>query len=275
MIDSRLSRAAVAAVATLLSASAFAAPPAGCEALGDHAKLKAALQAVVKEGADANSGLGLHMWASTVNRDGVVCNVAFSGPDRGAQWPGSRAISAAKASTANSFSLDGLALSTANLFAPTQPGGSLYGLHETAPTNPDAIYSGKPDQFGTPNDPMVGKRVGGIVTFGGGVALYDAKGKLVGAVGVSGDTACADHVIAWKLRNALGLNFVPGGVGPGNTDNLVLDMKAGASAGGFGHPSCGAGKPADAIINKLHEAAPVAKVKPAAPAPAPAPAPTK
>ena len=36
---------------------------------------------------------------------------------------------------------------------------------------------------------MVGKRPGGLVAFGGGLPLYDDKGKLLGAVGVSGDTA--------------------------------------------------------------------------------------
>lgn len=248
---------AAAAVAVLASAAAFAKPPAGCEALPDHAKVKAALQAVVKEGADGNGGLGLDMWATLVNRDGVVCVVAYSGADRNAQWPGSRQISAEKAYTANAFSLPGLALSTANLFAPTQPQGSLYGLHQTSLVNPDVIYGGDAAQFGTPNDPMVGKRAGGIVAFGGGVALYDAKGTLLGAVGVSGDTACADHVIAWKLRQGLALNFVPKGVGPANTDNMNLDYKNGASTGGFGHPSCSPAS--DAIINKLQTTHPVAK----------------
>lgn len=261
---------AASLVAALASAAAFAKPPAGCETLPDHAKIKAALQAIVKEGADANTGLGTHMWAAFVSRDGVVCNIAFSGEDRGAQWPGSRLIAAQKANTANSFSLPGLALSTANLFFPTQAGNSLYGLHETQPANPDALYSGSPDQFGLPTDPMIGKRVGGIVAFGGGFGLYDSKGKLVGGLGVSGDTACADHVIGWKLRKALGLDFVPGGVGADKTDNLVLDIKAGVSAGGFGHPACG-GKPTEAtVINELTKKQPVSKV--AAPAPAPAPA---
>jgi hypothetical protein len=45
------------------------------------------------------------MWATIVDRDGVVCAVAFSGSDRAAQWPGSRVISAQKASTANAFGL--------------------------------------------------------------------------------------------------------------------------------------------------------------------------
>jgi uncharacterized protein GlcG (DUF336 family) len=246
-----------AAAAAVLSVPAFAKPPGGCEAMPDNAKVKAALQAIVKEGSAGNGGLGTNMWATLTNRDGIVCVVAFSGGDRGAQWPGSRQISAEKANTANAFSLPDLSLSTANLYAPTQPGGSLYGLHYTNMADPSVIYGGSADKFGQADDPMVGKRPGGIVAFGGGLALYDDKGKLVGAVGVSGDTACADHVIAWKLRQALKLDFVPKGLGPANTDNMILDYKGGASAGGFGHPSCG--KPSDDIINKLQETHAVSK----------------
>ena len=60
--------------------------------------------------------------------DGTVCAVAYTGAKVGDQWLGSRVISAQKANTANAFSLPGLALSTANLYSPTQPGGSLFGL---------------------------------------------------------------------------------------------------------------------------------------------------
>jgi uncharacterized protein GlcG (DUF336 family) len=188
-----------------------------------------------------------------VNRDGLVCAVVFSGPDRGAQWPGSRLIAAQKAHTANALSLPNFALSTANLYFPTQPGQSLYGLVATAPPNPQAAYAGPPEQYGQPADPLVGKPVGGIVVFGGGLALYDAKGTLVGGLGVSGDTSCADHVVAWKLRHALNLDAVPAGVAPNGTDNLVLDLHGGSSASGFGHPSCRGGKPSDERIRKLPE----------------------
>ena len=41
-------------------------------------------------------GFGLNMWATVVDRDGTVCAVAYSGADRGSQWPGSRVISAQK-----------------------------------------------------------------------------------------------------------------------------------------------------------------------------------
>ena len=71
-----------------------------------------------------------------------------------------------------------------------------------------------PEKFGQPDDPLVGKPVGGVIVFGGGLALYDKSGKIVGGLGVSGDTSCADHVIAWKTRQALGLNAVPMGVAP-------------------------------------------------------------
>jgi hypothetical protein len=98
-----------------------------CSTLPNASQLKTALTAGVKEGAGANSGLGNQEWAALVNRDGVVCAIVFSGPDRGSQWPGSRVVAAVKASTANAFSNSNFALSTANLYAGAQPGGSLYG----------------------------------------------------------------------------------------------------------------------------------------------------
>ena len=78
-----------------------------------------------------------------------------------AAQPGSRVISAQKANTANSFSLPGLALSTANLFAAVQPNGSLYGLQESNPVDVDVAYSGVTADYGQPTDPMVGHRIGG------------------------------------------------------------------------------------------------------------------
>ncbi len=83
-----------------------------CSGLPTQTELKTAL--VTARGA-ANGGFNLDMWGSIVNRDGVVCAVAFTGADRGSQWPGSRVISAQKANTANSFSLPGLALSSAKI----------------------------------------------------------------------------------------------------------------------------------------------------------------
>ena len=120
---------------------------------------------------DETSGLNNHMWGTIVDRDGVVCAVAFTGSDRQQQWPGSRVISAQKANTANSFSLPGLSLSTANLYTAVQPGGSLFGLQESNPVATDVAYGGNPGQFGQKNDPMVGGHIGGVNVFGGGLAL--------------------------------------------------------------------------------------------------------
>jgi len=79
--------------------------------------------------------------------------------------------------------------------------------------------------YGSRKDFMVGKRIGGINVFGGGLALYDADGTLVGGLGVSGDASCADHNIAWKMRYNLRLDHVPAGVadnGKGRQHHLRL-----------------------------------------------------
>lgn len=228
-----------------------------CRNLPSQSGLKAALIAAT---AAEGSGLNNQMWGTIVDRDGVVCAVAFSGTDRGAQWPGSRVISAQKANTANSFSLDaasnsggsgqpnGLALSTANLYAAVQPGGSLFGLQESNPVDTDVAYRGPSWQYGTAQDPMQGNKIGGVNVFGGGLALYGPGKKIVGGVGVSGDTSCADHNIGWRVRNLLGLDHLSGvgGVSGDATrpDNIIFDITpnpnggTGISAGGFGHATC-------------------------------------
>jgi uncharacterized protein GlcG (DUF336 family) len=244
------------AAATPASANRLSGADA-CRGLPGHAALKAALDAATQA---ETSGLNNQMWATIVNRDGVVCAVAFSGVDRGAQWPGSRVISAQKANTANAFSLDatsssggsgqaaGLALSTANLYSAVQPGGSLYGLQHSNPVDTDAAYAPLSAQNGTASDPMVHRKIGGVNVFGGGLALYARGARLIGGVGVSGDTSCADHNIAWRVRQALNLDFLAGVGGVSGDvqrpDNIVFDITAnpdggtGVSAGGFGHPTC-------------------------------------
>ncbi len=245
--------AVVLATTWAASASAGTQASPACASLPDHAQLRAALQAVVKQGKEANTGMGNQEWAAVVNRDGLVCAVVFSGPDRSAQWPGSRVIAAEKASTANALSGPDFALSTANVYYASQPSQSLFSLHTSSPPNPDAAYGGNPEDFGQPNDPMVGKPIGGVIVFGGGLALYDRQGKIVGGLGVSGDTSCADHVVAWKVRHALNLDAVPVGPAPNVTDNMILDIQDGNSVSGFGHPPCKGGKPSDEVIKALPE----------------------
>lgn len=123
---------------TFLTQSLFA-QTSSCQGLPDFSKLKAALIAAVKEGDQGNGGLGNQEWATVVDRDGIVCAVVFSGPDRSVQWPGSRMIAAEKANTANAFSGPNFALSTANVYASAQPGGSLYGIVTAAPQPPSRL----------------------------------------------------------------------------------------------------------------------------------------
>lgn len=215
-----------------------------CSDLPSYTDLKNALIAAQKL---KNGGLGFHMWATIVNRDGIVCAVAFSGTSRGDQWPGSRIISAQKANTANAFSVPGFALSTANLYTATQSGGSLFGLQLSNPVDTSAAYAGPAALFGQAEDPLVGAPIGGINVFGGGLALYrQGSRKLVGGLGVSGDTSCTDHIIAWRVRDILALDNVPAGVAGTGGDNIIndifLDRSTGAtiSPSGYGHPTCDA-----------------------------------
>ncbi len=247
---------AVSLAISLLAFPAFA-DFADCSVLPSHSALRAALVAAV--GAD-NGGLGFNMWATLVAKDGTVCAVAFSGSQFTDEWLGSRVISAQKANTANDFSLSkngppggsafphGLALSTANLYSAVQPGGSLYGLQHSNPVDTTVAYQGSSNQFGTANDPMVGFRIGGVNVFGGGLGLYKPGGVKIGGVGVSGDTSCTDHMVAWRVRATLGLDLLNpvGGVSGDSKrpDNIIFDITpnpeggTGNSKGGFGHPTC-------------------------------------
>ena len=112
------------------------------------------------------------------------------------------------------------------------PCGSV-GVHAIAPPpvmpsdgellHPKRI--GKSEDIGTDKDPMVGKKAGGVNVFGGGLALYSQQGgKIVGGLGVSGDTSCADHNIAWKVRDLLALDRVPAGVAGTGRDNIIYDL---------------------------------------------------
>jgi uncharacterized protein GlcG (DUF336 family) len=139
-------------------------------------------------------------------------------------------IAIAKAPTANDFSNDKTALSTANLYYFTQPAntaitttfpaGSLYGLNNFNPFNAEFQAQGT----------GIGKVPGGIITFGGGVPLY-MGGQVIGGLGVSGDTACADHAIAYRMRHLAGLDGTP------SADNIVY-LGLGELPHDVAHPHC-------------------------------------
>lgn len=86
-------------------------------------------------------------------------------------WLGSIAIAKAKAFTANAFSSDQNALTTRTLGPLTQPGGPLWNIGNSNGAD------------------------GGLIEFPGGVPLYK-DGKLIGAVGVSGDGVEEDENVA-------------------------------------------------------------------------------
>ncbi len=203
-----------------------------------------------------NGGFGLDMWVTMVDETGKVChvvNTAGSGALIGnSSWLGSRVISAQKANTANAFSLDGYAISTGILYGTVQDNNSLFGLQHSNPVDAEEAYDGSPNNYGTHNDPLKGERPGGINVFGGGHALY-LGGVKVGAIGVSGDTSCTDHVVSWKIRKALGMDAVPNGfttanfnangtplaLGGDKGDEIIIDFdNSDAASVGWKHPAC-------------------------------------
>lgn len=159
---------------------------------------------------------------AVVNRDGELCAYATSTSDPTQVWPGSQAIAKAKAYTANAFSLDDFVLSTARLYTFTQPGHSLWSLGQSNLF--DTRFLAAPGAMGSTN-----QITGGLIFFGGGVPLY-ANGVIVGGLGISGDTSCADHEIAKRVRDLAGLNPVGGAL----VDDIVYTPPASV----FGHPLC-------------------------------------
>jgi uncharacterized protein GlcG (DUF336 family) len=197
-----------------------------CSGLPSESQLKDFLAAAPGTGGDAG-GLfhGNLMWAAVVNRNGELCAYTTSTSDPTQVWPGSQAIAKAKAYTANAFSLDTLALSTARLYTFTQPGHSLWSLAGANTFNPDFLASPQGNGGGK------NQIAGGMIFFGGGVPLYK-DGKIIGGLGISGDTSCTDHEIAKRVRTLASLD--PTG-GP-SVDDITYSSVDGPSV--FTHPLC-------------------------------------
>jgi uncharacterized protein GlcG (DUF336 family) len=204
-----------------------------------------------------NGGRGHHGWLTLMDSQGVVCAVVNSMSNSGdvttdMSGIGHREQSAKKANTSVAFSNNEVALASGNLYVPSMPGGQLFNTilasldSKEINGNPGEIH-----KWGTANDPMVGKVVGGYLPLAGGLPLYDKNKKKVGAIGVSGDTYCTSHVVAWKIREKLRngaytVANVPGGVANGYTnDALIQDIapanapgSAAYSPSGFGFVQC-------------------------------------
>jgi uncharacterized protein GlcG (DUF336 family) len=205
-------------------ASAADRPGASCNGLPSADDLKKVLRDAPGAGEAGGLDGGRSEWAAVVDRYGRLCAVAVSTDDPAAAWTGSQAIAKAKAYTANAFSTEKLALSTARLYTLAQPGHSLFGAAAANPFNPECLD--------TPDTADKGSKVcGGTIVFGGGVPLYKNNAR-VGGLGASGDTACADHEIAKRMRDKLGLN-PPGGA---FVDDIWFTSADGASL--FAHPLC-------------------------------------
>lgn len=276
-----MKKTVLAGLSSILFSTGAWAANAPCPAGVTNSSLAAALKQAVsdtKTDSYGTLGFGLNMWATVVAADGRVCAVAnSSGNAIQGQWLASRVISAQKAFTAATLSLGSsygnYAISSANLYTATQPGGTLYGLQHSNPVwsagaygdriNSSGAYAGPTDTgtYGGTNDPMLGQVIGGINVFGGGLALYSSPSKKEGGVGVSGDTSCTDHLVAWRTRYNLGLDKLAGVSGPSGDssrpDNIVFDLTFNnnnaippapptvpntvgpfTSAGGWGHPAC-------------------------------------
>jgi uncharacterized protein GlcG (DUF336 family) len=199
---------------------------AGCQ----HLPSESQLRQLLVQAQNVNKPIGglfdgAKMWAAVVNRDGEVCAFTTSTSDPTQVWPGSQAIAKAKAYTANAFSLDELALSTARLYTFTQPGHSLWSLGQSNLFNPKALAPPSRQDEGQ------GEIAGGLIFFGGGVPLY-RNGKIVGGLGISGDTSCADHEIAKRVRDLANLNPMGGAL----VDDIVYSGPDAPSV--FAHPVC-------------------------------------
>jgi uncharacterized protein GlcG (DUF336 family) len=198
----------------------------GCGGLPSADQLRTMLRQAPDSGEAGGMFRGKQEWAAVVNRNGEMCALAVSTDDPTAAWPGSQSIAKAKAYTANAFSTDTLATSTARLYTMAQPGHSLYGAAQANPFNPLCLHS---DANGGDDDH--GKVCGGTIVFGGGVPLY-ANGKKIGALGVSGDTPCTDHEIAKRIRDLAKLNPAKGKL----ADDIQYSKVDHGSV--FSHPLC-------------------------------------
>src|SRR3954468_20990973 len=197
----------------------------GCSDLPSAEDLRKLLKAAPDQGEAGGLASGRFEWAAIVSRSGEVCAVVVSTDDPTAAWPGSQAIAVAKAYTANAFSTDSVPMSTARLYTMSLPGHSLWSAANGNPLNPECLV--KPEEHGK----QKGKVCGGTIAFGGGVPLYKGNTR-VGGLGASGDTPCADHEIAKRIRDKAGLNPAGGAF----ADDIQYSKADKASV--FSHPLC-------------------------------------
>lgn len=173
----------------------------GCSDLPGEDDLREWLEAAPDSGEAGGLFGGRREWAAIVDRSGILCAVVTVSDSPGLRWPASRTVAMAKAFTANGYSTNDAPVSTARLYTLSQPGGPLYGAGAANPFDPSCLNRMGFDLV-----------CGGTIVFGGGLPLV-RDSVVVGGLGVSGDTPCADHEIAKRVRGMSGLvpaqgNFV-------------------------------------------------------------------
>ena len=78
----------------------------------------------------------------------------------------------------------------------------MFGLQESNPVNTAPAYNVPYSTYGTTKDPLVNHRIGGINV--SAEASRSTAERVVGGVGVSGDTSCADHNSPGACARTLG-----------------------------------------------------------------------
>ena len=124
-------------------------------------------QAAVQAAYQKSLEIGVKMNIAIVDAGANL--VAFARMDDA--WLGSLDISIKKAKTARFFDMP-----TGDLGQASQPGGPLFNIEVSN---------------------------GGLITFSGGLPIKDGSGKIIGAIGVSGDTVENDHTVAEAGSNAV------------------------------------------------------------------------
>jgi uncharacterized protein GlcG (DUF336 family) len=120
------------------------------------AQAQAAIERAVKKAKELNTKMDIAIVDAGTNLK------AFLRMDDA--WIGSIDISIKKARTARYFNMN-----TGEIGKLSQPGGPLYNIEHSN---------------------------GGLISFPGGVPLKNAKGEIVGAIGVSGSSVENDHAVA-------------------------------------------------------------------------------
>jgi len=224
--DDQRARTQPGAAGALSEGDKAGSADADCNDLPSTGDLEKLVRQAPEDGGPIGGMFGGKMeWVAVVNRRGELCAAAVATDEPASSWQGSAGIAKAKAYTANAYSTDTTPMSTARLYTLTQPGHSLWGVAEPNPFNGDCLVS--PKDSGKTD----GKICGGSIAFGGGVPLYRNKTR-VGGLGVSGDTACADHEIAKRIRHLASLDPEKGEF----ADDIQFSSVDGASI--FTHPLC-------------------------------------